>query len=248
MARALNEAFDRLSHAADLQRRFTADASHELRTPLATLRVQLDWALSRPRTPADYTETLETCRRASDRMTHIVDELLTLARGDGERQAWREEVALASVVRDAIGLLQPMAAERRVAVEAACEPAYVMGDPARLGDAVGNLLKNAIEYNREGGRVAVKVWSDGSTAYVRVQDTGIGIAADELPKVFDRFYRADKARTRKVGGAGLGLAIAKRVVEDHGGSITCRSQVECGTEVIVSLPATLDAQTAATIH
>jgi signal transduction histidine kinase len=115
-----------------------------------------------------------------------------------------------------------------------------VGDPARLSEVVANLVKNAIEYNHNGGRVSVKVWSDGLAAYLRVHNTGIGIPAEELPRVFDRFYRADKARTRKAGGAGLGLAIAKRVIEDHGGAMTCQSEVGLGTEIVVRLPTAID--------
>jgi signal transduction histidine kinase len=204
VARALNEGFNRLGLAADVQRRFTADASHELRTPLATLRAKLDWALSRPRSSTDYVEALETCRRAGERMADTVDELLTLARQDSVAQMRREPVALGDVVQNAVELLQPFASQRKIAVDTTIEPAYVVGDTGRLSEVVANLVKNAIEYNHSGGRVSVKVWSDRLIACVSVQDTGIGIASDELPRIFDRFYRADKARTRKAGGAGLG--------------------------------------------
>jgi len=116
----------------------------------------------------------------------------------------------------------------------------VVGDPRRLGDAVANLLKNAIEYNRTNGRVSVTVWTEGSSAFVRVRDTGIGIADEDLPNIFERFYRADKARARMSGGSGLGLSIVKRVIDDHQGTISTRSQVGVGTEVLVRLPSVLD--------
>jgi signal transduction histidine kinase len=113
----------------------------------------------------------------------------------------------------------------------------VAGDPSRLTGAFGNIVKNAIEYNREGGSVVVRLSTRGPHVHVRVEDTGIGIAARDLPRVFDRFYRADKARSRKAGGSGLGLAITKRVIEDHGGSIVCTSEVDRGTQFEVRLPA-----------
>jgi heavy metal sensor kinase len=238
VARTLNEAFDRLRSAADTQRQFAADASHELRTPLATLRAQFDWALSRPRTGADYQEIITTCRRAVDRMTELVDGLLILARGDTTAvDVKREPVRLDTILRDVVQMLEPLAAEKQVTLDVSLDPATVAGDPSRLTGAFGNIVKNAIEYNREGGSVVVQLSTRGPHVEVRVEDTGIGIAARDLPRVFDRFYRADKARSRKAGGSGLGLAITKRVIEDHGGSIVCTSEIDRGTQFEVRLPA-----------
>jgi signal transduction histidine kinase len=112
----------------------------------------------------------------------------------------------------------------------------VVGDRDRLTDLATNLVSNAIRYNRDGGRVSVEVWPDGDDACLRVADTGTGISADDLPRVFERFFRADKARTADSGGAGLGLAIAKWIVEAHGGRIACTSTAGRGTEVLVRLP------------
>jgi signal transduction histidine kinase len=236
LARTLNEAFDRLAYAADTQRLFTADASHELRTPLATLRAQFDWVLRRPRTTAEYQESLVVCRRAVDRMTEIVDALLTLARGDRKGvEGTREPVPLDTVLRDVLQMLGPLATERHVTLVSSLDPATVVGDRSQLASAFLNIVKNAIEYNREGGDVRVELRNMGGEALVRIQDTGIGIAPGDLPRVFDRFFRADKARTRKSGGSGLGLAIARRVIEDHGGTIACRSQVDQGTEFLTRL-------------
>ena len=133
----------------------------------------------------------------------------------------RAPVGLAPVVNDAVGIVKPLAEQKRVTIETRLDAAMVVGDRDRLTDLATNLVSNAIRYNRDGGRVSVEVWPDGDDACLRVADTGTGISADDLPRVFERFFRADKARTADSGGAGLGLAIAKWIVEAHGGRIAC---------------------------
>jgi signal transduction histidine kinase len=237
VAVALNEAFDRLHLAIEGERRFTADASHELRTPLATITAEIDWALARERSGEEYRRCLDTAHRAADRMRRIVERLLTLARADsGGASLQRAPVGLAPIVGDALGIVRPLAEQKHVTIETHLQAATVVGDRDRLTDLVTNLFSNAIQYNRDGGRVSVEVWPEGSDACVRVRDTGTGISEEDLPRVFDRFYRADKARTAQSGGAGLGLAIAKWIVEAHGGRIACQSAVGHGTEVLVRLP------------
>jgi heavy metal sensor kinase len=237
VARALNRAFDRLRQAVENERRFTADASHELRTPLATISAEIEWALARPRSAEEYRRCLDTARRASDRMRRVVERLLTLARADaGDAALQRAPVGLAPVVNDALGILRPLAEQKGVTIEARLDGATVVGDRDRLTDLATNLMSNAIQYNREGGRVRVDVWPEGDEACLRVADTGTGISPDDLPRIFDRFFRADKARTANSGGAGLGLAIAKWIVDAHGGQIACTSTAGHGTEVLVRLP------------
>jgi heavy metal sensor kinase len=237
VALALNQAFDRLHHALDNERRFTADASHELRTPLTTMSAEIEWALARERSGEEYRRCLETAKRAADRMRRVVERLLTLARADSAAMSLhRAAVGLAPVVGDALAIMRPLADQKHVTIETRLDPATVVGDRDRLTDLVTNLFSNAIQYNRDGGQVSVEVWPEGNDACLRVRDTGTGIAADDLPRIFDRFYRADKARTTHSGGAGLGLAIAKWIVEAHGGRIACHSTVGQGTEVLVRLP------------
>jgi two-component system OmpR family sensor kinase len=237
VALALNQAFDRLHLAVENERRFTADASHELRTPLATISAEIEWALSRERSTEEYRRCLDTAQRAASRMRQVVERLLTLARADSaEMLLQRAPVGLAPVVSDALGIVQPLAEQKRVSIDTRLGAATVVGDRDRLTDLVTNLCSNAIQYNRVGGQVSVEVWPDGDEACLRVRDTGNGISADDLPRVFDRFYRADKARTAHSGGAGLGLAIAKWIVEAHGGRITCHSTLGQGTEILVHLP------------
>jgi len=236
VALALNHAFDRLHESLDRQRRFTADASHELRTPLATLSVEVEWALARVRTAAEYRQTLDTCQRAATRMSAVIEGLLTLARADAGSVALRRvPVCLDQVAHEAVALLQPLAGRRNVNLAVTGDGVSVTGDPDLLREVVTNLVSNAIHYNHDAGRVEVAVWREQLFACLQVADTGIGIASEDLPRVFERFYRADKARARVAGGAGLGLAVTRWIVERHGGQITCTSEVGRGTRFLVRL-------------
>jgi two-component system, OmpR family, sensor kinase len=237
LAAVLNAAFDRLEAAFQQQARFTADASHELRTPLSIVMSHAELALRRERTVKDYRETIETCLRAAGRMKTVVEGLLTLARADaGEARIRREPTGLDAIVSETVALLAPLAKEKNVTVEVAAEPTEVLGDPDRLREVVGNLLGNALQYNRPAGTVHIALGPEAGEAVLTVADTGIGIPESDLPHVFERFYRVDKARSRQHGGNGLGLAIAKWVVEAHGGSITCTSREGVGTTFAVRLP------------
>jgi heavy metal sensor kinase len=234
LAATLNEAFDRLRLAADAQRVFTADASHELRTPLATMSAEFDWALARPRDVDGYRQSIQISQRAAERIQCIVAELLTLARNDdGLLPARREPVELTEIVREALAMLQPLAEQRHIAMEASLHQAWMLGDPDQISELVTNLLKNAVEYSNDEAVVAVDVDADDRGVRLCVSDTGIGIAEEDLPHIFQRFYRADKARSRHTGGAGLGLAIAKRIVENHQGEIACQSAAGRGTSITV---------------
>jgi len=237
LAATLNGAFDRLREALDRQTRFTADASHELRTPLSVVVTNAELGLRRERTPEEYREALETCLRAGNRMTGVVDGLLTLARSDGgEIEIAGEEVDLGALAREAVNDLASAAADGDVAMTVEAEAVTVRGDPDRLRDVIGNLVSNAIRYNRPGGTVTVRLAPDEDAAVLTVTDTGVGIPADALPHVFERFFRVDRARSREVGGNGLGLAITKWIVEAHGGTIAMASEAGTGTTATVRLP------------
>ena len=238
VALALNLAFDRQRESIERQRQFTADASHQLRTPVATMMAELEWALMRERSSEDYREALETCRRAGTRMQALVEGLLTLARAEsGELPLQQVETRLDGIVDDTSEMLRPYAEQRQVALHASLSPEVVVGDADRLHDLASNLIFNAIAYNRPGGTVTVEVSRDRHLVVFRVRDTGIGIAASDLPKIFDRFYRGETARTREPAGAGLGLALAKWIVRAHHGSIECSSEPGRYTDVVVLLPA-----------
>jgi heavy metal sensor kinase len=237
VAAALNLAFDRLRESVERQRQFTADASHELRTPVATMMAELEWALLRDRSAADYQESLETCHRAGARMQSLVEGLLTLARADsGELPVRRISVRLDVLVDEAIELLRPLAQQRGVTLRASAIPLTVAGDPDRLRELLSNLLFNAVAYNRSNGLVAVDVGRDGPAAVLRVRDTGIGIGPEDLPRVFDRFYRGERAREREPAGAGLGLALVHWIVAAHGGTIECTSEPDQFTAFVVQFP------------
>jgi len=237
LAAVLNRTFDRLQAAFEQQSRFTTDASHELRTPLAVILSHTELALSRQRSGEDYREALEACRRASQRMTSLIDSLLLLARFDShESELQLQPLDLEHVTLDTVDLIRPLAEQRGISIGTSTSPTGVFGDRDRLSQVLTNLLSNAIRYNHEGGSVDVSVGEQNGHGVIRVKDTGIGIAADELPHIFERFYRVDKARSRVDGGCGLGLAICQSIVEAHDGTITATSQPEEGTTIEVHLP------------
>jgi heavy metal sensor kinase len=237
LARVLNATFERLEAAFERQARFTADASHELRTPLAILRSHAELSLSRPRTAAEYRETVETCLGAARRMTALVEGLLTLARADaGKLDLRREPVDLRQVIGESVALFRPLADGRGVSLAASLGPAEVTGDPVRLGQVATNLLSNAVQYNRPGGEVRVQLGVASGEAVLSVTDTGCGIPAEDRAHIFERFYRVDKARSRASGGNGLGLAICKSIVEGHGGTIDFETEPGRGSTFRVRLP------------
>lgn len=247
LATVLNETFARLEGAFVRQSRFTSDASHELRTPLAVIRSNAELALSRPRSVEEYRETLEACLRASSRMAALVDGLLTLARADaGRLETEFKAVDLRAIVEEAVDHFGPQAAVAKVAISTTLEePVIVRGDLPLLSRVVGNLLSNAIRYTPAGGSVHLGLSTDGPDALLVVEDTGCGIPLEDQPRVFERFFRADKARSRTVGGNGLGLAICKSLVEVHHGRIGFTSIADRGTRFEIRLPLAAPADTAA---
>lgn len=237
LASVLNRTFDRLQSAFERQGEFTADASHELRTPLSVILSHAELALARPRSPEDYQKAFQACRRASLRMKSLIDALLSLARFDsGKFEMVRQPVELDRVAHEATEMLQPLAHERNVQLTCLAQPVTVIADQDRLFQLLTNLLSNAIRYNRPDGTVTIEVTHDADTATVRVSDTGVGISPEDLPRIFDRFYRVDKVRSQVEGGCGLGLAICQTIVESHGGTITATSEPGVGTTVEVRLP------------
>ena len=238
LATVLNRTFDRLQSAFERQGQFTADASHELRTPLSVILLHAELALSRPRSGEEYQQAFQSCRRAALRMKSLIDSLLLLARFDsGEPGVPRCPVELDRLADDAVEMLQPVAEERRVKIICQAEPVTIEADHEQLFQLLTNLLSNAIRYNRPEGRVDLEITSDERFAIIRVTDTGIGIPAGELPRIFDRFHRVDKARSRAEGGSGLGLAICHTIVEGHHGTISATSDPNAGTTIEVRLPA-----------
>ena len=235
LAAVLNSTFARLEAAFAQQKEFTSDAAHELRTPVTVMLTQTQMSLGRERSPAEYRQTLEACQRAAQRMRRLIESLLALARLDaGQEPMKRLNFDLAELIRDCADLVRPLAEERGVTLALDVQPLEARGDAERIAQVVTNLLTNAIQYNRPNGEVRVAAELQNDVAVITVRDTGLGIAAEDLPRVFERFYRSDKSRS--TGGNGLGLAICQAIIEAHGGAIEVTSEVGVGAAFTVRLP------------
>ena len=238
LAAVLNATFARLEAAFTQQARFTADAAHELRTPLSVLLTHTQNALAIRCPCEDHHEALEACQRAAQRMRALTESLLWLARLESGAQALKKvRFDLAERVSECAALVRPLAEKRRIALHAELIPAACVGDPGQIDQVVTNLLTNAIDHSIEGGEVRVSTEVVPGCVRLVVADNGSGIAPDDLPHVFERFYRADKSRSRISGGTGLGLAITKAIVEAHAGSIGVTSEPGQGARFTASFPA-----------
>jgi heavy metal sensor kinase len=237
LARTINEMIARLEQSFAEVRRFTADASHELRTPLTAIRTEAEVALARQSLPPEMQQLLGSILEECGRLTRLTDQLLTLSREDAgvARQAW-EPVELGSLAAGVSENMRPLAESGGVRLHGRHDPVWARGDAARLRQVLYNLLDNAIKYTPAGGEVEVRVEARGEDAVVIVRDTGEGIPSEHLPRVFDRFYRVDRARSRERGGTGLGLSIAQSIVVAHGGTIDLESAPGRGTTCMVRLP------------
>ncbi len=233
LARALNQTLEQIERLFQAQQRLLADVSHELRTPLTTIRGNLD--LMRHMGVADQ-ESMDVIQDELERMTRLIGDLLLLARADsGGLPLERKPVELDNVLFDVYRQISRL--ENKVTVVVGeMDQACVLGDQDRLKQLLLILVDNAIKYTPESGKVTLSMTKVDGWAEVQISDTGVGIPSEDLPYIFDRFYRVDKARTRSQGGAGLGLAIAKWVVQMHEGQIRVRSTIGEGTTFVVRLP------------
>lgn len=237
LSRVLNDTFTRLHDAFERQRQFTADASHELRTPITILLSETQRILKRDRTPEEYREALQTCGATAQRMRRLVEALLLLARQERQPAAGGADAPacdLAAVLQDVTGHLRPLADERHLRLETAFTSAPCRADAEAVSILATNLITNGLQY---GGNVTVACQVQNNEAVFTVCDDGPGIAAADLPHIFERFYRADQARTSTSGHTGLGLAIAQAIVDNHGGSIRATSEPGNGACFEVRLPA-----------
>lgn len=241
LAHSFNGMLMRLERAVEALRHFTADASHELRTPLTSIQGSVQVALSRPRSADELRDALGDVMEETEWMLHLVDGLLTLARSEeGPVAMRREPVEINALLADAVEMGQLLAGQKPIEVHLdAPDPVIVLGAAGQLRQVFLNLVSNAVKFT-DAGRIIVAAQSldegeDGRWVEVRVADTGVGIAPEELSRVFDRFYRGDAARSRP-GGTGLGLAIARLLVEQHGGRMDVQSRMGYGSEFRVMLP------------
>ena len=238
LGQAFNAMLEGLKAAFSRQARFTADASHELRTPVSVVLSQAEHTLARDRTPEEYRGALDTCLRAARRMRTLIDDLLVLARADaGRLELRRDALDLADVARGTVELLQPWSEKQGVRLDLRAEATPLTGDAVRLGQVISNLVTNAVQHSPQGSLVTIETKKDQSTAVLIVSDQGTGISADDQPRLFDRFFRVDRARTHAEGtGTGLGLSLVSEIVAAHGGTIGVRSAPEEGTTMTVRLP------------
>ena len=241
LAETLNQMMSRLERNFAALRRFTADASHELKTPLTVVRAGVERAITRPDTPPETLAALEETLQEVNRMTELLESLLTLARADeGRADLHRESVDLRDIIAEAGETGELLAEHAGVGIEIRLppEPLVLAVDRSRIRQLALNLIENAVKYTPRGGQVSVELAGNDGRALFTVADTGIGIAPGDLPHVFDRFWRADSARTRtsERAGTGLGLAICKWIAEAHGGTIDVQSRPGRGTTFTVGLP------------
>jgi len=238
LVRMLNEMLDRIHASVRTARRFAADASHELQTPVAAMRAAVESCLRGDDQLEDYRSMAIDLLGSLDRLSALVRDLKTLALADaGIISESREVVDLGGVAMECAEIARALAEERGIDVDTTVTGTVrVVGSATQLRRVILNLAQNAIRYSADGARVAIRVGLDGRRAVVRVEDEGSGIGPDDLPHIFEPFYRADPARARDTGGTGLGLAIADQIVRSWGGDIEVLSVVGHGSTFIVRLP------------
>ena len=238
LAATLNDMIGRLDKAFQRQKQFTSDASHDLRAPLAVIEAESSLALQKERPSSDYRQSLETISQESRQMSSLIDQLLSLARADAGKEQWNcTKIHLSKLVSDLGSDAEVLCQEKGLSFQLGqTQDLVVKGDEARLRQLFMNLLDNAIRYTPTPGTVSVSIRRQGQMAVVAVMDTGIGIPAEDIPFIFERFYRVDKSRSRAEGGSGLGLAICQRIAEVHGAKIEVESHVGAGSTFSVWLP------------
>lgn len=236
LAASFNTMLSRIEAAFSRQRQFLSDASHELRTPTAIIKSYHDVILNRERTAEEYREALKKIGETVNRMCDIINRILVISRLDSKTiQLKPVKMDLMDVMRDVLRLVEPSADSRQIKTGLSGSPVNIRGDREGLTEVFTNIVENAIKYNRPGGGIDIAVSEDDTWAIISVTDTGIGIPAEEIPRIFDRFYRVDTSRGQTVG-SGLGLSIVKAIVEAHAGKIDVESAVGKGSTFRVFLP------------
>ena len=241
LAAAFNSMTERIEQLDKSRSQFVSNASHELKTPLSTMKILIETILYQdPIDPNMTKDFLSDVNQEIDRLNRIVSDLLTLVNIDsGAARLNSSDIDIHELILEQVKRLAPLARESGIELDCSVREAMeVTGDAVKLQQVIYNVIDNAIKYTPRGGEVHVSLSRAGKRAILRIADTGIGIPASDLPHIFDRFYRVDKARSRATGGTGLGLSIVKQIVQLHGGSILATSEEGNGTTFVVELPLT----------
>jgi two-component system heavy metal sensor histidine kinase CusS len=239
LASTFNQMLDRLEESFDRISRFSADIAHDLRTPVNNIRGEAEVALARARSADEYRDVIESCLEEAVRLSGLIGDLLFLARAENPlAHLRRERVDVGALLAGVREYYEAVAADGGVSLttEVGATPVIAELDPTLLQRAVGNLVSNALAHTPPGGAVTLETTADSSTFCIGVSDTGVGIPAEALPRVFDRFFRVDPSRSQGSGGTGLGLAIVKSIALLHGGNVKISSQPGQGTRVTLHFP------------
>ena len=236
LSSAVNHMAESLERQETLRRRLTSDVAHELRTPVANVSLNLEMMLDEVWEPTK--DRLQSCYEELGRISGIISDLEKLRQMETENMNLElEPVNLLELAQAVETAFEPDLKKKKLTCEVSGEAAAVMGDQRRLHQVIFNLVSNAVKYSTEGGTIQIRVKQEKHKAVLIVEDQGIGMAEEELPLIFERFYRTDLSRSRKTGGAGIGLAIVKAIVQAHQGTVTVTSKVGCGSRFTVTLPA-----------
>jgi heavy metal sensor kinase len=241
LAETINQMLVRLEESFQKLSQFTADAAHELRTPIAALKGETEVLLSQRRSPEEYREALGDNLERLDFLTKLVNDLLLLSQADeGKETLQFEAILLPELLRDLWEAFTVVAGQKRITFTFECpEEVMVNGDRLKLQRLFSNLIDNAVKYTPHGGKISLSIQPEPARVTIILRNTGSGIPKDDLPHVFDRFYRVDKSRSRLSGGTGLGLSICQWIVKAHQGTIHLNSEPSQGTTVTVTLPTSL---------
>lgn len=241
LAGTFNQMLDRLEESFERISRFSADIAHDLRTPVNNIRGEAEVALARARNADEYREVIESCLEETVRLSALIGDLLFLARAeDPLSHVRREQVNVSELLQQMLEYHEALAMDREISlvVSATKEPVIAELDRTLMQRAIGNLVLNALAYTPLGGTVIMSTGADSATIRIEVSDTGVGIPAEAVPRVFDRFFRVDSSRSQSSGGTGLGLAIVKSIALLHGGNVEIASQLGQGTQVTLCVPVT----------
>jgi heavy metal sensor kinase len=238
LSSALNRMIERLDESFQLTIRFAADASHELRTPLTVMRGELESLVREPALTEDLAERVGNVLEEAVRLTRIIEGLLLVSRLEtGEAQMRKDKLDLGEMINGIADQMAPLADDKMLTMQRKIAPGVLVeGDQIRLKQVGVNLLDNAFKYTPEGGQVSIRVWAESDFANFSISDTGMGISEQALPRIFDRFFRAEQARNCRADGTGLGLSIVQSIVEAHGGKVLVESQEGLGARFRVELP------------